>query len=92
MKVPQIKTTDFPAARSRVAIQLPKGMKPKPNANTRTLRPDKCLVVSLLSPRLRFGCRRNIGDNAITTRASPVQIAFATKPCFLSSRKLVCLI
>ena len=42
--------------------------KAKPNANTRTLRPDKCLVVSSLSPRLRPSCPRNIGDNAATTR------------------------
>ncbi len=43
-------------------------MKAKPNANTRTLRPDKCLVVSSLSPRLRPGYPRNIGANAATTR------------------------
>jgi hypothetical protein len=43
-------------------------MKAKPNANTRTLRPDKCLVVSSLSPGLRPGYPRNTGDNAATTR------------------------
>jgi len=59
----------FPAARSRVVIRLAKGTKAKPNANTRTLRPDKCLVVSSLFPRLRPGCPRNIGANAATTRA-----------------------
>ena len=34
-----------------------------------TGRPDKCLVVSSLSPRLRPGCPRNTVDNAATTRA-----------------------
>jgi len=58
----------FPAARSRVVIRLAKGTKAKPNANTRTLRPDKCLVVPSLSPRLRPNCPRNIGANAATTR------------------------
>ncbi|MGA2544332.1 MAG: hypothetical protein ABSG78_22500 [Verrucomicrobiota bacterium] len=43
-------------------------MKAKPNANTRTLRPDKCLVVAALSTGLRPGCLRNIGDNGATTR------------------------
>jgi hypothetical protein len=61
--------TAFPAARSRVVIRLAQGRKAKPNANTRTLRPDKCLVVSSLSPGLRPGCPRNTGDNAVTTRA-----------------------
>jgi hypothetical protein len=37
---------DFPAAHSRVVIRLAQDTKAKPNANTRTLRPDKCLVVS----------------------------------------------
>jgi hypothetical protein len=44
-------------------------MKAKPNANTRTLRPDKCLVVSALSPGLRPDGPRNTGANAATTRA-----------------------
>jgi hypothetical protein len=43
-------------------------MKAKPNANTRSLRPDKCLVVPSLSPGLRPGCPRNTGANAVTTR------------------------
>jgi hypothetical protein len=33
---------------------LLKGRKAKPDANTRTLRPDKCLAVSSLSPGLRL--------------------------------------
>jgi hypothetical protein len=55
-KVAQIKTGDFPAARSRVVIRLAKGTKAKPNANTRTLRPDKCLVVKSLDSSLRPVC------------------------------------
>jgi len=43
-------------------------MKAKTNAKTRTLRPDKCLVVSSLSPGLRPDCHRNTVDNAVTTR------------------------
>jgi hypothetical protein len=43
-------------------------MKAKPNANTRTLRPVKCLVVSSLSPGLRPDHPRNTGVNAATTR------------------------
>jgi hypothetical protein len=43
-------------------------MKAKPNANTRTFRPDKCLVVPSLSTELRPGCHRNTVDNAATTR------------------------
>jgi hypothetical protein len=58
----------FPAARSRVVIRLAENTKAKPNANTRTLRPDKCLVVSSLSPGLRPFCPRNTGANAATTR------------------------
>jgi len=46
----------FPAARSRVVIRLANGMKAKPNANTRTLRPDKCLVVKSLDSSLRPVC------------------------------------
>jgi hypothetical protein len=56
-----------PAARSRVVIRLAENTKAKPNANTRTLRPDKCLVVSSLSPELRPNCPRNTGANAATT-------------------------
>jgi len=67
-KVAQIKTGHFPAARSRVVIRLAQGTKAKPAANTRTLRPDKCLVVSSLSTGLRPGCPRNTVDNAATTR------------------------
>jgi len=61
---------DSPAARSRVGIRLAAKMKAKPNANTRTLRPDKCLVVPSLSPALRPGFPRNPGANAATTRKS----------------------
>ena len=43
----------FPAARSRVVIRLAQGRKAKPNANTRTLRPDKCQVVKSLDSSLR---------------------------------------
>jgi hypothetical protein len=57
-----------PAARSRVVIRLAENTKAKPNANTRTLRPDKCLVVSSLSPGLRPGFPRNTVANAATTR------------------------
>jgi hypothetical protein len=57
-------------AHSRVVIRLAENMKAKPNANARTLRPDKCLVVSSLSPGLRPGDHRNTGVNAATTRAS----------------------
>ena len=46
----------FPAARSRVVIRLAQGRKAKPNANTRTLRPDKCLVVKSLDSSLRPVC------------------------------------
>ena len=42
----------FPAS-FRVVIRLAKGMKAKPNANARTLRPDKCLVVMSLDSSLR---------------------------------------
>jgi len=58
----------FPAACSRVVIRLAQGMKAKPNANTRTLRPDKCLVVPSLSQGLRPGFPRNTCHNAVTTR------------------------
>jgi hypothetical protein len=54
--MPSPSTSDkgiFPAARSRVVIRLAQGMKAKPNANTRTLRPDKCLVVKSLDSSLR---------------------------------------
>ena len=43
----------FPASRSRVVIRLAQNTKAKPNANTRTLRPDKCLVVKSLDSSLR---------------------------------------
>jgi len=56
------------APHSRVGIRLAESMKAKPDANTRTLRPDKCLVVSSLSPALRPGFPRNTGANAATTR------------------------
>src|ERR1039457_5425618 len=46
----------FPAARSRVVIRLAQGREAKPNANTRTLRPDKCLVVKSLDSSLRPVC------------------------------------
>jgi hypothetical protein len=59
---------EFPPTRSRVVIRLAQDTKAKPNANTRTLRPDKCLVVSSLTPALRPGCPRNTGANAVTTR------------------------
>jgi hypothetical protein len=59
----------FPAERSRVVIRLAAIMKAKPNANARTLSPDKCLVVSSLSPELRPGFHRKTGVNAATTRA-----------------------
>ena len=58
----------FPAARSRVVIRLAKGTKAKPNANTRTLRPDKCLVVRSLYSSLRPAALRNMESTAITTR------------------------
>ena len=84
----------FPAARSRVVIRLAQGRKAKPNANTRTLRPDKCLVVPSLPPGLRPCCPRNTGDNAATTRAgfqpvSPLGVAFHFY-CF-TSRSASCL-
>jgi len=47
---------DFPAAHSRVVIRLAQDTKAKPNANTRTLRPDKCLVVKSLDSSLRPLC------------------------------------
>ncbi len=59
---------DFPAARSRVVIRLAKGIKAKPDANTRTLRPDKCLVVKSLDSSLRPAALRNMESTAITTR------------------------
>src|ERR1035437_1317596 len=59
---------NFPPTRSPVVIQLAKNTKAKPNANTRTLRPDKCLVVSPLAPALRPFHPRNAGANAVTTR------------------------
>jgi hypothetical protein len=43
-------------------------MKAKPNANTRTLRPDKCLVVKSLDSSLRPAALRNMESTAITTR------------------------
>ena len=63
----------FPTGGKRLSKGLAENMKAKPNANTRTLRPDKCLVVSSLSPALRPGCPRNPVANAATTRkkASP---------------------
>ena len=48
---------------------LLKAGRAKPNANKRTLRPDKCLVVPSLSPALRPGCSRDTGANAVTTSA-----------------------
>src|ERR1035441_5913061 len=59
---------DFPAERSRVVIRLAQGRKAKPNANTRTLRPDKCLVVKSLDSSLRPIALRNMESTAITTR------------------------
>src|ERR1035437_10136659 len=59
---------NFPAARSRVVIRLAKSTKAKPDANTRTLRPHKCLVVSSLAPALRPGCPRSTGANAVPPR------------------------
>jgi hypothetical protein len=50
---------------SSSGLRIPKA---KLDANTRTLRPDKCLVVSSLSPGLRPDCPRNTGANAATTR------------------------
>jgi hypothetical protein len=44
----------IPAARSRDVIRLAANTKAKPNTITRTLRPDKCLVVSSLSLGLRL--------------------------------------
>ena len=41
----------------------------KPNANTRTLRPYKCLAVSSLPPGLRHSFPRNTGGNDDTARA-----------------------
>ena len=61
-------TVRFPAARSRAGIRLAEYAKAKPDANTRTLRPDKCLVVSSLAPALRPSCPRNTGANAATTK------------------------
>ncbi len=40
--------TRLPPPRSRVVIRLAENTKAKPNANTRTLRPDKCLVVIVI--------------------------------------------
>ena len=59
---------EFPPTRSRVVMRLAGDTKAKPNANTRTLRPDKCLVVSSLAPGLRPFHPRNPGANAVTTR------------------------
>jgi hypothetical protein len=42
--------------------------KAKPDANTRTLRPDKCLVVKSLDSSLRPVPLRNMESTAITTR------------------------
>jgi hypothetical protein len=58
----------FPPTRSRVVIRLAGDTRAKPTANTRTLRPDNCLVVSSLAPELRPACPRNTGANAVTTR------------------------
>jgi hypothetical protein len=58
----------FPAVHSRVVIRLAQIIQAKPNANTRTLRPDKCLVVPSLAPGLRPGRPRNTRANAVTTR------------------------
>src|ERR1039458_10793023 len=58
----------FPAERSRVVIRLAQGRRAKPNANTRTLRPDKCLVVKSLDSSLRPIALRNMESTAITTR------------------------
>lgn len=59
----------FPAARSRVVIRLAENTKAKPDANTRPLRPDKCLVESSLAPGLRPSTPRcNTGANAATTQ------------------------
>jgi len=68
---------------SRVGIRLAQDTKVKPNANTRTLRPDKCLVVSSLYPALRPGFLRNTGANAATTRRNlPVTSACSQFACF----------
>jgi hypothetical protein len=60
----------FPTPRSHLVIRLAQEIKAKPNANTRMLRPDKCLVVSSLTPKLRLGCPRNIEANVATTKGT----------------------
>jgi hypothetical protein len=49
--------------------EIAEGTGAKPNANTRKLSPDKCLVVPSLSTGLRPGCPRNTVANAVTTKA-----------------------
>jgi hypothetical protein len=51
-----------------VVIRLAEITKAKPDANTRTRRPDKCLVVKLLDSSLRPIPLRNMESTAITTR------------------------
>ena len=58
----------FPTPRSHVGIPLAQDGKAKPNANTRTLRPDKCLVAKSLDSSLRPFALRNMESTAITTR------------------------
>ena len=53
----------FPCRHAACSMQ-----KAKPNANTRTLRPDKCLVVKSLDSSLRPAALRNMESTAITTR------------------------
>ena len=53
----------------------------------RTSPPDKCLVLSSLSPRLRRCCPRIIGDNAATTGACASSSLFSngSRPCLKAS-------
>src|ERR1035437_5952969 len=85
---------NFPPTRSPVVIQLAKNTKAKPDANTRTLRPDKCLVVSSLAPALRPFHPRNTGANAVTTRiiyARPtIEVQPTDSPAHKASKVVEC--
>ena len=75
---PRHSQTTSPPPRSRVVIWLAENTKAKPDANTRTLRPDKCLVVSSLTPALRPVTHAILGSMpsppGLSTRAQPLAL------------------
>jgi hypothetical protein len=77
----------FPAARSRVGIRLAANRNAKPNANTRTLRPHKCLVVKSVDSSLRPVCpsqdgiHRHHRQEADATGKAAFRVSFMAVRC-----------